>query len=446
MQKTLKETGIKVAGAAFLVSVLGCLAGNALIGAAHGIILVSIVLFLIGCVREKEKGALTFRGLNPSWYALAIVTLSYLFSILVNWEECVDHWKDLKKLRYEVLVLLVLAIPLFRNRLSSSLRLQRWGVRLIFGSAILVGVAGLIGLKTGFNPLLLGALKHETRVSGVSGSVMTYANTMQLVVLLGLSFLILFCRGDAWTRSVFKATKRSAWILGCAVAFLFAALFLTYCRGALLGFGAGLLVLLVVLKNVKLWVGAGLVVVCLGIYGYQSDSRYFKNFSLNEGFQLRNDDKRLLQWKAAALTFIENPLAGIGHRQFERRSVELKKQYGFETNSEGYHFEGHAHNNFLEAFASNGVFGGVAFFAFCGYWWAEVLRSQRGRVYFLPAVTAFIVSGFFENTFTDSEVLHTILLIYSVSQMALLLENSEAKVAESEALDSARNSNSLPQV
>jgi O-antigen ligase len=128
---------------------------------------------------------------------------------------------------------------------------------------------------------------------------------------------------------------------------------------------------------------------------------------------------RVSQWKAASLAFIENPVLGVGYRQFEKQSADLKKRYRMPPDKRGRYFKGHAHNNFLEAFASIGLFGGVSFLAFCLFWVLEMVRSTHAKYFFLPVVTAFLVSGMFENTFTDSEVLNSIMLFYFLSQVTL---------------------------
>ena len=128
-----------------------------------------------------------------------------------------------------------------------------------------------------------------------------------------------------------------------------------------------------------------------------------------------NDTARVGIWKAATLSFLDNPLFGLGHRQLEKQTIELKKRYGMPPDYRGKYLSFHAHNNYLEAFASNGIFGGLAFFAFCLFWFYELYRSSHAKLYFLPIVVGFFVSGLFENTFTDSEVLHTIMLLYFFS-------------------------------
>jgi O-antigen ligase len=109
------------------------------------------------------------------------------------------------------------------------------------------------------------------------------------------------------------------------------------------------------------------------------------------------------------------------------RSVELKKRYGIERDpgfiDNGGYLRGHAHNNYLEALASTGIFGGLAFLAFCVYWTGEALRSRYAFI-FVPLIAAFLVSGLFTNTFFDSETLNCILLLYLFSQWTFRWEET----------------------
>src|SRR5690606_23173952 len=109
-----------------------------------------------------------------------------------------------------------------------------------------------------------------------------------------------------------------------------------------------------------------------GGIAYLNSPRYFIN----------EDQARLNLWKTSLLSFVEHPVFGLGYRNFEVRSVELKQRYGIpkdegvlEGGGYGY-LPGHSHNNYLEAFASTGVFGGFAVLGFCAWWVREAYRSR----------------------------------------------------------------------
>ena len=118
--------------------------------------------------------------------------------------------------------------------------------------------------------------------------------------------------------------------------------------------------------------------------------------------------------------FSENPIFGVGYRQFEAHCVDYKIRHEFPRDhikiiDRSPHltwFSSHAHNNFLEHFATTGIVGGLCFFAFVVAWVREAAGVVEYRHIFLPPLISFIVGGILENTFFDSEVLTTVMLVY----------------------------------
>ncbi|NLT72243.1 MAG: O-antigen ligase family protein [Verrucomicrobiaceae bacterium] len=231
---------------------------------------------------------------------------------------------------------------------------------------------------------------------------MTFAYTLQ--------FSVVALAGFVMVPSLWKEVTRIPWWVA-VFSFVIAcgAMYLTYTRGAMLGVVTGFLAF-VILRSPKLLFALLIIGVAGGIYAYTDDSRYF----------YLEDPVRVNQWTAAAVSFLERPMFGLGFRNFETYSVVLKERYGFamdtvDLQGNPVFFKGHAHNNFLEAFASTGLFGGIALLGFCYHWVRESLRGRYSLI-FVPLIAAFLVSGLFENTFYDSEVLNCILLIYLFSQ------------------------------
>lgn len=403
-------------------AMLGCLGGNAMIGIAQVSLLICFVLLSVDRVRIQNtvKSKPAFSKLRMSSVFLIALVIFCGLSLLANLASYDSPFRDFKKLRYEAIVLLLLLTPVFRGVFCNE-KTCRFAFWLLWSSAVIVVGGGYLGLFAGYNPLTGEPSLVPGRLGGVSGTQMTFGYTLQFFVLACASLLVFELKGGTLSGFSKIGKKVRLTLLAGTFTFLFGALYLSFCRGALLSVGVGFLVLLILSRNAFLWGGLILITIITASVSQKTGSRYTQYIHQRGGFTLNSGDaKRVAQWKAAALTFFDHPLTGVGHRQFEKQSHILKEEYGFEPdNKPDFYFKGHAHNNYLEAFASSGVFGGISFLGFCICWLIETCRSKHARLFFVPLVAAFVVSGFFENTFTDSEVLHTILLIYFLSQVVM---------------------------
>ncbi len=362
------------------------------------------------------RAAFEWRRWGTSAVCLAVFLAIAFLSVLGNLSIVEQPFDHLAKLRIFVVYLLVLAMPALIGRnlgvpwRRDSLVLA-WLVPM--GLAILVG---LYGWATGER--LVGGESHSDarRISGFYGQVMTFANCLQFSVVALAAFVFL---PGLWRRT----TRLPFWIAVLALLAAGGGLYLTYTRGAMLGTAVGLLVF-GARKSRKILLG----VVALGLvalaFSWFQGSRYVETKSVST---------RQNHWRAAALGALERPVLGWGYRNFELQSAELKERYGFEKDvswrdgkrQPPSHLVRHAHNNYLEAFASTGVFGGLAFLAFCCAWMREARRSRHAPL-FVPPIAAFLVSGLFENTFFDAEVLNCILLVWLLSQWVFESEESLA--------------------
>lgn len=393
-----------------------------------------VFLAIVKAFFERGRETLSWRSLPPSAWSLVAFVLVSAISIFANWPVIAAPFEHLGKLRYLAVVPVLLAMPwLMRGLLPVPWRrdslVLAWIVPLAFAISI-----GLIAFATGNHPLRGGDLVDIRRVSGLYGQVMTFAYSLQFSVVALAAFFI--------APRVWKAMTRVPWWIAVAMLLLGAvALYFTYTRGAMLGAVAGV-AMLAMRRSWKL----GALVAMIGIAGVtllalkagrdggekrDRGSRYLQTDS----------DIRLGQWRAASLSFLERPVLGWGYRNFELQSAALKERYGFEKDvvrkrgqaRQVTYFQGHAHNNILESFASMGVVGGLAFLAFVLLWLREAWRSRYG-LFLAPPVVAFLVSGMFENTFFDSEVLNCLLLLYLVTQWVRVEEGEGRFTAPEPAL------------
>jgi len=400
----------RLLGIGLLLLTLGVFLGDALIAAGQVCVVVAVVLNLT----QQKEAWLQLRRLPASaWWLIAFAVFAVI-SVVANWDEIDRPLSYLKKTRYDLIYVSILLVPTALWKALSPAR-NRDGLMLgwliPFIPAFIVGLIGILRLDHPFADLIPS--KAE-RLSGLHGEVMTFAYTLQFSV---IALSVFF-----FTPALWKAITRVPWKWVIVFAILVGvAMYLTYSRGAMLGVVVGLTVF-AMMRSRYLMLGLLAVGLIGGIVAFSQGARYL-NFE---------EPVRGNQWRAATVAFIENPMFGLGFRNFEIQSVELKKRYGIEAeiieNVDGVeiisYVKGHAHNNFLEAFASIGVFGGLCFIGFCSAWFREVWRS-RYRELFIPLLVAFIVSGLFENTFYDSEVLNCILLIYFFSQVAIVWEKKQ---------------------
>lgn len=394
-------------GIALFLLVVGLFFGAKAISSGHVFAILTFLLVLL----NLRKWPCEWRRLRwSSWCLLAFLFLCAL-SVFVNWEIADYQGALLKKLRYPAIFLFFLLFPSLHHRILEEIKKRDW---LMLGWVLPMIIAifvGGVGMFTGKHPLRGTEVVDMDRLSGVYGQVMTFANTLQfsVIALVMLTTSYFLC----------KNLSRTPWWLLVLALFLGAAgLYLSYTRGAMLACAAGMIIYAAMhSRSFLFW----MVVIGLAATGiaFKEGARYSDSES----------SLRVSQWKTASLAFLDRPIRGYGYGNFELQCIELKKKFGIEKDlqpgqrgaTELTYFQSHAHNNYLEAFVATGIFGGVAFLGFCFFWMREAMKS-RYALYFVPLIVAFLISGFFENTFFDGEVLNAILLIYLFSQMVFNLE------------------------
>lgn len=402
--------------AAFVAFFLAVFFGNKLIGVGHGLAGVGLVAALF----QKEFRWDWGRFSLSTWLLLSFSFFA-LISISANPDTIGNFFDHARKLRYELLLFLLVALPVASRQLWRNLVLRDLCFAAWLGGLFVTTIIGMASFFLGDRLPLISEIGYQGRVSGIYGQVMTFAHSLMFSsVVLGA----LLVRPTLLKR----VTRIPYWIFLSATILSGVCLYFTYTRGAVLSAGVALLVL-ALLHSRKAVLGIVVLALlfaayaCNDYYGGGKTPRYFN----------AQDPVRINQWTASALAFAENPLFGVGFVNFEPQSVALKERYGLKPgkktgkrkNRKYVYFKGHSHNNYLESFAATGVFGGLSFLGFCGAWLVEVFKS-RYAILFAPPVVAFLVSGLFENTFFDSEVLNGIILLYVVSRIVISQETTAA--------------------
>lgn len=398
-------------GAGLFCLVLGIFLGNKLIAAGQIIIIVSLIL----AVFDRNNHPFVWRAMPLSGWLLVAFAAIAAVSIFANWSTIEVPLEFFKRLRYYLIIPAVLLLPsLSRAVMENAWRRDSLVLALLISMLVSIGV-GFITWKTGKHPFIDFSRTSYTdfsRFSGLLGQIINFSYTMQFVV---VALAVFF-----WGPSMWKSMTRVPWwvVIPCLLLTGWVQ-YMTDCRGAMLGVVTGF-VMFALMRSFKLVLAILAIGVVTGGAAYFMSPRYFTY----------EDPIRFNFWKTASISFVERPVFGLGYRNFEVHSVELKERYGIEKDSimldgklQPYQ-RGHAHNNYLEALASTGLFGGLAFLGFCGCWTREALRSRYAFI-FVPLIVAFLVSGFFANTFFDSETLNCILLIYYFSQWTFHWEKTQ---------------------
>ena len=274
--------------------------------------------------------------------------------------------------------------------------------RFLTGLTLVLAVAAVIGLlQVGVCPGPAASerpprwLYHRCdRAHGFFSIYMTLAG----VLLLGLlAILPRLLPGSGLSRS----WRPVAWLV------MLAGLVATYTRGAWIGFGAGVLVVVAAVRRGRLLLLAGLVLLALGALAgpYQLRHR-FVSMADPEGEGVR---ERVYMWRSGLAMWRERPILGVGpggvKREYERYALPdaVKKRTS------------HVHNTPLQILVERGV---VGLAAWLWIWVAffrvgiRILRrlppaASRERALVLGSVAAiagFLIAGLSEFNFGDSEV------------------------------------------
>ena len=284
---------------------------------------------------------------------------------------------------------------------ADAVRDPRAAGRFLLGLALAATVAAVMGLlQVGLCPPSDAPLEtprwlyHRcTRARGFFSIYMTLAGVLSLVLLATLPRLLL---GGVELRRL-----AVPWpvMLGGLVA--------TYTRGAWIGFGAGVLVLVATVRRGRWLLVAGLIVLAGGaaVAPYELRHRVL-SMADPEDASVR---ERLYMWRSGLLMWRERPVLGIGpggvKREYPRYALpEAVKQR-----------TGHVHSTPLQILVERGVLGLAAWLSI----WAAFLTRCVGLLRRLPgesqparalvagslaAIVSFLVAGLSEYNFGDSEV------------------------------------------
>ena len=276
-------------------------------------------------------------------------------------------------------------------------------VRILIVSSCVSALYGWIQFVTGWD--LLGHYRPESKkVCGFFGLHLTYGEHLSMVICLGLGLLL-------WADA-----KRPARVGGVlALGLMASAVLLSGSKGALLSLVAGLGVVFALRgkRALALYVIGG-IFLCIAVDILMAHRLWGNLLTL---FQIDAEQKlgpaasnahRLCMWWTGLWISLDHFLYGVGPHAVEQIYPAFRHPLAIEPN------QWHLHNNFVHLGVTRGMLGLAAFL----YIFLRVFRlgSYRSRVEgegfdrglavgILGAAAAFLVAGFTEYNWGDSEVL-----------------------------------------
>ncbi|MEK9628305.1 MAG: O-antigen ligase family protein [Nitrospinota bacterium] len=338
------------------------------------------------------------RSWGNQYFPLKIPILLFVLACLVavlGGVDILESYKSLKRL-LEILIFYWAVNCIDSENLRERL------------SLILILAATISTLSDFYTVWELGGVHHKVRAEGTMSVYMTYAGLLMLSILLALGKLV-FAPGEN---------------KGIYVAFILmvAGLLLTVTRQAWLGVLAGGIFLIWFRKKSLLLL---LPVILFGVFSVSpSEIKYRINTLTN--LQDANLKIRLSLWQGGWLVFKDHPLTGCGFKCIDAVNQKYPDPTGNIKRLRGMH------SNFIQLAVDTGLFGLISWISIWVMFFIELnrkLNSEKGNPSFrrdamgsAAAIVGFLVAGFFETNFYDSEVS---MLLYFI--MALPFAASQPK-------------------
>ena len=350
-----------------------------------------LIYFTYIAFKNKE-----FKLPLSAWFLLAFTAVA-LLSLIVNYDLIPKPSKNFGRLKYFIFG--IGGIFVLRAWLESATDQTK---KIILNTFFLsIVVAGLFSIYQCF---FLGVKRAEGLTETMRYG---YGAGMAITLILGAHF----------HRHKLGKWFDYPWAI-LALAFGSMGMYLTFTRGALLGFICALPVIMYFFKR-KLGVLLGLLAI-LGIIGL--GTIYFFGTEKYKSRYLSNKDnssdiKRRSQWKAAIIATQEKPILGWGLSNFHSQLARIKEQYDLEAKQ---YNDAHSHNIFLEVASGTGLIGLFFFSGWIFFWaWESYRGDPLTRALIIPFGVALVVSSQFEVTF-DANNASMIFALYAFSKMSLV--------------------------
>ena len=383
----------KTTSAALFFLAAGYLTSVSILSAYQVLFVIPMAYYLWLAFKEKN-----FNLPKSSYWLLAFAAVA-IISLFVNLEIVPKPSKNFGKVKY--FIYCIAGILALRPWVKEASDKQK---KIVFNTFLVsMIVAAFYALYTFF-------FKGHSRAE-VLTEKMRYGYGSGMVLLLLLGTLL---HKKHFEKYYTYGLAVAAFILG------FIGMYITYTRGALLGFLCGLPFVIFFYKR-KLGLllgGAAVVVVSIWIGFYLFGSGNY-NSRLLVSKNNNSDGIRKAQWQAAVIAIQEKPFLGWGHSNFSSQVKRIKTQ----NNLEWQYYEAHAHNLFLDITAGTGLIGLFFFLGWLFTWaWECFKHDDLTRKLVIPFGVAFVICSQFEVTF-DANNATMIFFVYAMSSLRLRSNN-----------------------
>lgn len=366
-----------------ILSFISIAAGNIFLG-------IAVLLFLI-CIYQRK---LTIDiNTKKYYYSIAFFVLTMLLSALFSGDIVygLKRWADMWIWRLMPFIIITCCV-----KKEDCLKILK---------------ASCLGISIGILCLIYQGVSGDGRAAGFFGHPMTFAGYLCMY----LPLLLL-----GYFENLFGVKYK--YVSGIMFLAGLAALIFNGTRGAWLAVAitTGILLLYYMVKNKRNFiVGIILVAVCSGIL--VNNAAFMHRMSTITNNKYQSNSERLLMWNSAWNMFKDHPVLGVGLGQYkdnyQQKYISPKAK---EPNLE------HAHNNFMQMLAENGMVGFLGFMAMFTYIiWYNFRKFLTSKNIYSIAICAvsitLLLQGFTEFNFGNSAVVKAYWLILGC--LVVLAEN-----------------------
>ena len=284
---------------------------------------------------------------------------------------------------------------------------------LLIGTLIVAGVAAAL---YGLSPYWEGDLFEGGRIHGTRSNVATFAGILMLTGLTALGWFLFH-------------KPKEYWVLGGA-GIISICLLLALTRQAWLGFFIGTSFLLFFWKKKYLFI---MPLLLVGLLFFAPQGVKDRMYSLTN-LQENSFQSRVILWQGGWKIFKDYPITGCGFKCVDAIHSQYPDPKGYLAFYRGMH------NNIIQLLVDTGLVGlglwisiWVAFFIEAFKRWQALAEkasqdnAQGLLMGSLAGVISFLVGGFFETNFYDSEI---VMLLYFIMGLSLAKVKKAPKVIE----------------